>query len=152
MSLGLVATACAIVRATSLNILVTDMSYDYCIASIWASTELHLGIIATNLSLSRSISRYFFRRDIFSSSSTQDTKVESGSWGYGSSNLSRLASTETNVRDGSYQIELGPQSVQHTQLEVGDDDSISNETYVTPKSRNQNQMVENGGLQHGFGS
>ncbi len=60
MSLGLTATACAIVRATNLTMRVTDMSYEYCITSTWASTELNLGIIATNLSLSRSIYRFFF--------------------------------------------------------------------------------------------
>jgi hypothetical protein len=55
MSLGLIATAVAIVRASSLGIKTADLSYDYCIAAIWANTELHLGIIATNLALSRMI-------------------------------------------------------------------------------------------------
>jgi hypothetical protein len=99
MSLGLVATACAIVRATSLNIQVTDMSYDYCIASIWASTELHLGIIATNLSLSRSISRYYIKSSFFSSFNTQDTKIDLSSRGYGSSGLSRLTSRDNEVQN-----------------------------------------------------
>ncbi|KAH9876617.1 hypothetical protein J1614_003749 [Plenodomus biglobosus] len=55
MSLGLIATAVAIVRASSLGTRTADLSYDYCIAAIWANTELHLGIIATNLALSRMI-------------------------------------------------------------------------------------------------
>jgi len=55
MSMGLIATAVAIVRASSLGIKTADLSYDYCIAAIWANTELHLGIIATNLALSRMI-------------------------------------------------------------------------------------------------
>jgi hypothetical protein len=55
MSLGLIATAVAIVRASSLGIKTADLSYDYAIAAIWANTELHLGIIATNLALSRLI-------------------------------------------------------------------------------------------------
>ncbi|KAF2822968.1 hypothetical protein CC86DRAFT_469567 [Ophiobolus disseminans] len=55
MSLGLIATAVAIVRASSLGIKTADLSYDYAIAAIWANTELHLGIIATNLALSRMI-------------------------------------------------------------------------------------------------
>lgn len=55
MSLGLIATAVAIVRASSLGVKTADLSYDYCIAAIWANTELHLGIIATNLALSRMI-------------------------------------------------------------------------------------------------
>jgi hypothetical protein len=55
MGMGLIATAVAIVRASSLGIKTADLSYDYCIAAIWANTELHLGIIATNLALSRMI-------------------------------------------------------------------------------------------------
>jgi hypothetical protein len=60
MSLGLVATAVAIIRASSLGIKTADLSYDYCIAAIWANTELHLGIIATNLALSRMMWSHFF--------------------------------------------------------------------------------------------
>lgn len=70
MALGLIATAAAIVRASSLGIRVTDLSYDYCIAAIWANTELHLGIIATNLSLARSIYGYFTGRVTTSLNST----------------------------------------------------------------------------------
>lgn len=60
MSLGLIATAVAIVRASSLGTKTADLSYDYCIAAIWANTELHLGIIATNLALSRMIWGFFW--------------------------------------------------------------------------------------------
>jgi hypothetical protein len=60
MSLGLIATAVAIVRASSLGTKTADLSYDYCIAAIWANTELHLGIIATNLALSRMMWSHFF--------------------------------------------------------------------------------------------
>jgi hypothetical protein len=60
MSLGLIATGVAIVRASSLGIKTADLSYDYCIAAIWANTELHLGIIATNLALSRMIWTYIW--------------------------------------------------------------------------------------------
>lgn len=59
MSLGLIATAVAIVRASSLGIKTADLSYDYCIAAIWANTELHLGIIATNLALTRMVWAFF---------------------------------------------------------------------------------------------
>ena len=55
MSLGLIATACAAVRASSLGTTVTDLSYDYCIAAIWANTELHLGIIAANLVVGKAV-------------------------------------------------------------------------------------------------
>ena len=53
--MGLIATVAAIVRASSLGTRTVDLSYDYCIAAIWANTELHLGIIATNLALARMI-------------------------------------------------------------------------------------------------
>ncbi|OBT75515.1 hypothetical protein VF21_04919 [Pseudogymnoascus sp. 05NY08] len=59
MSLGLIATTTAIVRASSLGTTTTDLTYAYCMAAIWGNTELHLGIIAANLSLSRSIYGYF---------------------------------------------------------------------------------------------
>ncbi|KAI5204541.1 hypothetical protein E4T39_03553, partial [Aureobasidium subglaciale] len=59
MSLGLVATVCSAIRAASLRTTTDDLSYAYCIAAIWANTELFLGIIAANLALSRSIYKYF---------------------------------------------------------------------------------------------
>ncbi|KAG9670474.1 hypothetical protein KCU99_g6184, partial [Aureobasidium melanogenum] len=59
MSLGLVATICSAIRAASLGTTTDDLSYAYCIAAIWANTELLLGIIAANLALSRSIYKYF---------------------------------------------------------------------------------------------
>jgi hypothetical protein len=68
MALGLIATAVAIVRASSLGIKTADLSYDYCIAAIWANTELHLGIIATNLSLSRMIWACLVGRDALATS------------------------------------------------------------------------------------
>lgn len=71
MSLGLIATAVAIVRASSLGIKTADLSYDYAIAAIWANTELHLGIIATNLALSRMIWGYFW--GVTKSMSTNNT-------------------------------------------------------------------------------
>ena len=69
MSLGLIATAVAIVRASSLGLKTADLSYDYCIAAIWANTELHIGIIATNLALSRMIWSVFWRSGGTTSSS-----------------------------------------------------------------------------------
>ncbi|KAK6003331.1 hypothetical protein QM012_001176 [Aureobasidium pullulans] len=62
MSLGLVATVCSAIRAASLGTTTDDLSYTYCIAAIWANTELLLGIIAANLALSRSIHKYFTER------------------------------------------------------------------------------------------
>lgn len=78
MSLGLIATAVAIVRASSLGIKTLDLSYDYAIAAIWANTELHLGIIATNLALSRMIWG-FFRGATTTLSSNQTPRYGTGS-------------------------------------------------------------------------
>ncbi|KAL6705529.1 hypothetical protein ACN47E_006646 [Coniothyrium glycines] len=78
MSLGLIATAIAIVRASSLGIKTADLSYDYCIAAIWANTELHLGIIATNLALSRMIWA-FFRGDSKEQTSQNTIRYGQGS-------------------------------------------------------------------------
>jgi hypothetical protein len=71
MSMGLIATACAIVRASCLNTVTDDLSWAYCIAAIWGNTELHLGIIATNLSLARSIYGYFAGHEVSYSSGTR---------------------------------------------------------------------------------
>jgi hypothetical protein len=73
MSLGLIATAVAIIRASSLGIKTADLSYDYCIAAIWANTELHLGIIATNLALSRMIWSFFMGKSTLRTSSNART-------------------------------------------------------------------------------
>ncbi|KAH6665812.1 hypothetical protein B0J14DRAFT_550623 [Halenospora varia] len=59
MSLGLIATTCAAIRASSLGTSVVDLTYDYCIAAIWANTELHLAIIGANCACGRSIYKYF---------------------------------------------------------------------------------------------
>ncbi|KAJ4368026.1 hypothetical protein N0V83_006381 [Neocucurbitaria cava] len=62
MGLGLVCTACSAVRAKSLDAKAQDLAYEYGIVAIWAITELCLGIIATNLGLSRSMYYYFSKR------------------------------------------------------------------------------------------
>lgn len=79
MSLGLIATIVAVVRASSLGIKTADLSYDYAIAAIWANTELHLGIIATNLALSRMIWGYFVGKTSMSSSNGQTPRYGTGS-------------------------------------------------------------------------
>jgi len=99
MSLGLIATAVAIVRASSLGLKTTDLSYDYCIAAIWANTELHLGIIATNLALSRMVWGYFSGKQDASANHT----ARYGTGG-SSSNRSRsgyLKSTDRSPYDES---------------------------------------------------
>jgi hypothetical protein len=85
MAMGLVCTACSAVRAKSLNAKAKDLACEYLsfwyihtlinnldeysIVVIWAMAELCLGIIATNLGLSRSIYFYIFQRDSLSNGS-----------------------------------------------------------------------------------
>ncbi|KAF1841240.1 uncharacterized protein K460DRAFT_421046 [Cucurbitaria berberidis CBS 394.84] len=72
MAMGLICTACSAVRAKSLDAKAKDLAYEYGIVAIWAITELCLGIIATNLGLSRSMFYYFFRRaDLTTNDSSQ---------------------------------------------------------------------------------
>lgn len=150
MSLGLMATACAIVRATSLNTRVTDMSYEYCIASIWASTELQIVIIATNLSLGRSIFRFFVGSSV-SYSYTDGTKTQLSSPTYGSNGMSRLGSSETMTGNGS-DIDLAGHQVLkqmefHLEEGVGNISNTrrtSDQMYVTRESWNQNPRKEKG--------
>lgn len=79
MSLGLIATIVAVIRASSLGIKTADLSYDYCIAAIWANTELHLGIIATNLALSRMIWGYFIGKTSTTTSNSHTPRYGTGS-------------------------------------------------------------------------
>ncbi|KAK1991319.1 hypothetical protein LX36DRAFT_352245 [Colletotrichum falcatum] len=60
MSLGLIATGFGIARAASLGLKTADLSYVYAVTAIWSNLELYLGIIAANLSISRSLWYYFF--------------------------------------------------------------------------------------------
>lgn len=53
MSLGLVSTAFALLRASSLGLNTSDLSWEYCWTAIWADIECYIGIIAANLALSR---------------------------------------------------------------------------------------------------
>lgn len=126
MSLGLVATATAIVRASSLGTKTTDLSYDYCIAAIWANTELHLGIIVTNLSLSRSIYGYFMgcNQDGASgaSGSLFPTIGSKGSRGFplnsGSNQPDRRGRRNSEVGSESSQVELGDHVVKTTEFRL----------------------------------
>ena len=63
MGLGLVCTACSVVRATSLHPKTKDMAYQYSIIAIWGMAEVCIGIIATNFALSRSTYYYFAGRE-----------------------------------------------------------------------------------------
>ncbi|KAF5520938.1 hypothetical protein CGCA056_v008882 [Colletotrichum aenigma] len=55
MSLGLVASAFGITRATFLGVSNDDLSWTFCIVAIWSNLELFLGIVAANLALSRAV-------------------------------------------------------------------------------------------------
>ncbi|KAF2633975.1 hypothetical protein BU25DRAFT_444573 [Macroventuria anomochaeta] len=92
MSSGLLATVTAIIRASSLGTRTVDMSYDYCIAAIWANTELHLGIIATNLALGRMVWS-FFTKDIISPRHSHTVR-----YSIGSGNATSLIRAQTVIR------------------------------------------------------
>ncbi|KAF2827953.1 hypothetical protein CC86DRAFT_320414 [Ophiobolus disseminans] len=77
MAMGLVCTACSAVRAKSLNSKAKDIAYEYSVVAIWAMAEICLGIIATNLALSRSMYYYFFKHD-------QNTRPSTHPYPYGS--------------------------------------------------------------------
>ncbi|KAF1939446.1 hypothetical protein EJ02DRAFT_513844 [Clathrospora elynae] len=97
MSLGLIATAVAIVRASSLGTKSADLSYDYCIAAIWANTELHVGISATNFALSRMIWAFF--------TGNQTSEPSGNTPRYGtSSTLSKRKSRQGYVRSQDYSM------------------------------------------------
>ena len=50
-------------RASTLGLAITDLSFDYCWTAIWADIEVYIGIIAANLSLVRMYYGWF--RDSF---------------------------------------------------------------------------------------
>jgi hypothetical protein len=81
MGMGLVCTACSAVRAKSLNSKTQDIAYEYAIVAFWGNTELCLGIIATNLALSRAMYYYFFKHDQYSGTSTHPQSYGSRSRG-----------------------------------------------------------------------
>ncbi|KAF2226424.1 hypothetical protein BDZ85DRAFT_229780 [Elsinoe ampelina] len=49
VGLGLIASGCACGRAWSLSLNLKDLSWSYCIAAMWSNCELHVSIIASNL-------------------------------------------------------------------------------------------------------
>lgn len=158
MSLGLIATACGIVRASSLGTTVTDLSFDYCIAAIWGNTELHLGIIATNLSLSRSIYGYFAGH-IRALTSGSEKSTGLNSRGYMNSYLSKSTkknNSRNELESTSSQIELGEQGIKkdmefHIEEEsIDTKDSSTRETYVTQKAWNNNPDAESAFPRHGL--
>ena len=75
-------TAFALLRASTLGLVTTDLSFEYCWTAIWADIEAYLGIIAANLSLSRMY--YGWLKDAFrgthSVRGTAPGTVEGGSY------------------------------------------------------------------------
>ncbi|KFX97734.1 hypothetical protein V490_02647 [Pseudogymnoascus sp. VKM F-3557] len=133
MSLGLIATATAIVRASSLGITTSDLSYAYCMAAIWGNTELHLGIIVANLSLSKSIYGYFIgsNRDGTSGAtgSLFPTIGSKGSRGYplnSGSQPERRGRRKSDVGSESSQMELGDHVVKTTEFRL-EEESVERE-------------------------
>lgn len=115
MSLGLIATIVAIVRASSLGIKTADLSYDYAIAAIWANTELHLGIIATNLALSRMIWGYFVGNTSNTSSHMQTPRYGTGSHlSRGTRNGYHKSSDRSPYKEGGLDTRVSVDNVSQT--------------------------------------
>ncbi|KFY08520.1 hypothetical protein V492_06157 [Pseudogymnoascus sp. VKM F-4246] len=133
MSLGLIATVTAIVRASSLGTTTTDLSFDYCVAAIWGNTELHLGIIAANLSLSSSIYGYFMGRNRDGASGVSGslfpTIGSKGSRGYplnSNSQPTGRGRRKSDVGSESSQMELGDHVVKTTEFRL-EEESVERE-------------------------
>ncbi|KAF3349321.1 hypothetical protein HYQ45_008521 [Verticillium longisporum] len=60
MGLGLIATGFGIVRASSLGLVTSDLSWVYARTAIYSNAELYLGIIAANTALSRQVYVHVF--------------------------------------------------------------------------------------------
>ena len=75
-------TAFALLRASTLGLVTTDLSFEYCWTAIWADIEAYLGIIAANLSLCRMY--YGWLKDTFRSArsarGTAPGSIEAGSY------------------------------------------------------------------------
>jgi len=98
------------------NINLTMCLGDYCIAAIWANTELHLGVIAANLACGRAIFRFFTNgcTPVSSSKNRLSSHNHSHNGYYKTSQLSGTTSSDpkisTNVigkaQDSSESIEI----------------------------------------------
>ncbi|OBT91413.1 hypothetical protein VE01_10608 [Pseudogymnoascus verrucosus] len=156
MSLGLIATATAIVRASSLGTTTSDLTYAYCMAAIYGNTELHLGIIAANLSLSRSIYGYFMGRNrdgtSGASGSVFPTIGSKGSRGFplnsNSDQQPRRGRKNSEVGSESSQMELGDHVVKTTEFRL-EEESVEREggmerDRVTRMSWDQKPMPKRG--------
>jgi hypothetical protein len=143
MALGLIATAVAIVRASSLGIKTADLSYDYCIAAIWANTELHLGIIATNLALSRMIWACLLGADTLATSNTMKygtgTNASRNRAGY----IKSEDKTAYSKGEGGLQISLDNRS-QASNIPLEPVIKRTTSVHVTYKSNDKQNFEERG--------
>jgi hypothetical protein len=143
MALGLIATAVAIVRASSLGIKTADLSYDYCIAAIWANTELHLGIIATNLALSRMIWACLLGADTLATSNTMKygtgTNASRNRAGY----IKSEDRTAYSKGEGGLQISLDNRS-QASNIPLEPVIKRTTSVHVTYKSNDKQNFEERG--------
>ena len=70
--MGLVATAFAALRASSLSTNISDTTYTYCYSGTWMVIEVNLGIIAANLAPLRRLMIIYFPRIFVTKASTHD--------------------------------------------------------------------------------
>ncbi|KAK5113311.1 hypothetical protein LTR85_010928 [Meristemomyces frigidus] len=108
MSLGVISTTFALVRASSLGLKTTDLSWTYCWAAIWGDIEFGTGILGANLALSRTYLHYFKKglRNLTYRSKSRDAEYGPGySLGYRGAYdgpMSAQSRREVEVRRGSY--------------------------------------------------
>jgi len=84
MCLGLMATACSVGRAQSLSLNAHDLPWSYCIAAIWSNLELHLGIIASNMTAAPAIIKRVREHSNNSENRTGNDSYSGGPYGTGS--------------------------------------------------------------------
>ncbi|MCJ1385954.1 hypothetical protein MMC17_009079 [Xylographa soralifera] len=107
MSLGLLATICAGVRASlSNNDQDPDLTYSLAFISIWAVLEAHLGIIAANLALSRYVWLFFKRSSDISQQYQRPDSFQREAY----RRHKPMTRLEDSLFDRSHDIEIPPAS------------------------------------------
>ncbi|PNS15772.1 hypothetical protein CAC42_4224 [Sphaceloma murrayae] len=149
VGLGLTATCCASGRAWSLSLDLKDLSWTYCIAAIWSNCELHVSIIASNLTCAPAFINMIknFIRPPPPSYAHSSYGNRYGS-GRGTNTVSDLDTTDT-FREQSYQLKTsdniqanGPRtwstvSIDNSYPEPDDDTAIM----ITRRFDRKNMLV-----------
>ncbi|KAK4545936.1 hypothetical protein LTR36_002500 [Oleoguttula mirabilis] len=108
MSLGVISTTFALVRASSLGLMTSDLSWTYCWAAIWGDIEFGTGILGANLALSRTYLDYFRKgvRNLTHRSKSRDAEAgqvyQLGNRGVYDGQMSAQCRRDVEARRGSY--------------------------------------------------